>query len=589
MSVRRAVALCAWLAACQPAVRAVDDASVVTPDASDPCGAGCPAAQLCAPALGCVDCLPGAGPTCGADGVYACNPDGTLGAQLSACADDEACADLACVDACAHAADAHGYEGCEYWAVDLDNIIEVDSLPDAHGTCAIDGSTLVTAAVCSDGTHFAGSCDWNGDCTGAPFATCQTLGVCADDAQHAPFAIVVSNPDDVRPVHLALVAAGAAAYETDLAPGEVRALLPQALGFADQSIDHSGIAAHAYRVTTNRPVVAYQFNPLDDVHVFSNDASLLLPRHTFGQRYLAIDAPSAVRRPELDDWDGTLTVVAPEAGETVVTVTPTQAVRAGDGVPALAAGVAHSFHLHPFETLNLEGHAPGDLTGTLIESDRPVSVWAGHEATALGATCCADHLEDQLFPMNAWGQVYALARAQPRAGAAGDLLRILAQRPGTTVTFDPPVATCPVLDTGGMCEVVVPGDVLVSANQPILVAHFLMAAGGLGPNSGDPALSFAIPAEQQRRTYTLLVPDTYFNNYLSIVTPVGGHVLVDGVDRSAALTPFASARWAALRLPVAGGRHRVACSAGCGVEVYGWAEAVSYLYAAGLDVKVIVP
>jgi hypothetical protein len=32
---------------------------------------------------------------------------------------------------------------------------------------------------------------------------------------------------------------------------------------------------HAYRVTSELPVVAYQFNPLENVSVFSNDASLL--------------------------------------------------------------------------------------------------------------------------------------------------------------------------------------------------------------------------------------------------------------------------------------------------------------------------
>ena len=36
------------------------------------------------------------------------------------------------------------------------------------------------------------------------------------------------------------------------------------------------------------------------------------------------------------------------------------------------------------------------------------------------------------------------------------------------------------------------------------------------------------------------------------------------------------------------GTHQVTCARGCGIEVYGWGEAVSYLYPGGLDVREIV-
>jgi hypothetical protein len=39
-------------------------------------------------------------------------------------------------------------------------------------------------------------------------------------------------------------------------PGAVVTLLPQALGFADQSLEHGGIEDKAYRLVASRPVVA---------------------------------------------------------------------------------------------------------------------------------------------------------------------------------------------------------------------------------------------------------------------------------------------------------------------------------------------
>ena len=39
----------------------------------------------------------------------------------------------------------------------------------------------------------------------------------------------------------------------------------------------TALTRNAYRITSTVPVVAYQFNPLENVNVFSNDASLLKP------------------------------------------------------------------------------------------------------------------------------------------------------------------------------------------------------------------------------------------------------------------------------------------------------------------------
>src|SRR5262249_26223638 len=41
---------------------------------------------------------------------------------------------------------------------------------------------------------------------------------------------------------------------------------------------NTALTRHAYKITSEFPIVAFQFNPLDNVNVFSNDASLLKPR-----------------------------------------------------------------------------------------------------------------------------------------------------------------------------------------------------------------------------------------------------------------------------------------------------------------------
>lgn len=553
------------------------------------------APQQCSETLGCVACNPAWGNTCVGDAVHQCNSDGTIGPLVQMCA-FESCVGGVCRDPCGEAAQNRSYIGCEYWPVDLDNAIEVlgpELLP-GFG-CAIFTPSAVKEAhkVCWDGSSSYGLCDFGESCAAAPAGTsCQTQQVCVLNAQKSPFAIVVSNPDPSDAVMVTLTNAAGTTASMSVGPGAVQALFPQQMGFADQSLDWSGIETKAYKLTSNKPIVAYQFNPLDNVGVFSNDASLLLPAHTFDRTYYAVTLKTLTRRPQTNDYNGYVTVVASTAGTTAVMVTPNANVRAGTGTPMIPAGTTQTFTLNQFQTLTLEAVGDGDLTGTVISCDVPCGVFVGHEATVLSnqnpSPCCADHLEDQLFPASTWGKLYAVPRTHARAGAP-DMLRIIAQKPGTTVSFNPAQTGCSgTMGPGQYCDVFITSDVEVSANEPILVAHFLLSTGGTDPQSGDPAISFAVPSEQYRTKYTLLVPMQYNANYMSIVAPAAGTVMLDGNDVTGQLTTFGSGMFRAGRIAVQAGQHKLDCPMGCGVEVYGWSDAVSYHFAGGLDLKQIV-
>jgi hypothetical protein len=555
---------------------------------------GCTIPQVCDEDLGCVECDPDLERQCRGDDVVMCNDDGTFGGVIMTC-DFESCANGTCVDPCGAAAASRSYLGCEYWPVDLDNAVEVlgpELLPGLGCELFVASAVLATIPVCWDGSTSYGQCDYGSDCSQSPGTSCQTQPICVLDAQHSPFAIVVSNPDPVDAVVVTLTNATGTTQTFNVAPGAVQSIFPQQSGFADQSLDHSGIETKAYKLTSTKPIVAYQFNPLDNVGVFSNDASLLLPAHTFDVSYYVVTLPTLARRPSTNDYSAYVTVVASQPGVSAVTVTPSTGVRAGAGVPAIAAGATQTFMLDQFQTLNLEAVASGDLTGTVISSDVPVGVFVGHEANVISqmnpSPCCADHLEDQLFPASTWGKVYAVGKTQARMTPAPDLVRVIAQRAGTAVTFTPAVGSCPTLGVGQFCDVFINGDVEISANEPILVAHYLSSNGGTDPDSGDPAISFAVPTEQYRRTYTFLVPQQYTSNFITLVAPSTASVMLDGADVTTQLADFGGGAYKAGRIPVTPGQHKLDCPDTCGVEVYGYSEAVSYLFAGGLDLEQIV-
>lgn len=573
----------------------------------------CPAG--CTDALGCVECNPGER-YCEDDGnVWQCALNGTPEALVETCSGVNTCSGGGCVDACATAASNKSYIGCEYWAADLDNATEVLGLGSTVTPCAqIYGSGVTqTRDVCfrSQGANssVAGLCDPPNDTCPTGF-TCTSRLVCVLDAQQSPFAIVVSNPQ-ARDVDVTVTGPGGELITQTVAAGQVAPILPQASNaIPDQSIDGSVMGRKAYKVTSTLPIVAYQFNPLDNVNVFSNDASLLLPRTAYDTSYYAMSWPTLDRRanaPGAHRYHGYITVVAWTDG-TQIAVTPTAAVQASATQPAIAAGVTTMFTLDAFEVLQLQASGAGDLTGTTVTSpnNTTFAMFAGHEAASFGETtppssatpngpCCADHLEEMMFPASTWGKSFAIARSQQRTNE-GDVIRVLAQRPGTTVTFTPaPVSgTCGTLNAGQFCEVKVAGDTAIVASEPVLVGQYLQSsiwsnnANTMSVGNGDPSLAIAVPTEQFRADYTILVPAAYDQSYISIATGMTGGVSVDGTPLTLAAFP-GGGPYRGARLPVAAGQHTITCPDTCSVLVYGYsARGVSYMFAGGLDLKQIV-
>lgn len=466
--------------------------------------------------------------------------------------------------------------------------------------------------VCRMGNALAGACDPPGATCPTGY-TCEPQDVCILDAQHSPFAVVVSNPQ-ARAVDVTLTGPNSETFTRTIAAGQVLPLVPQPANMSplipDQSIDGTGTARKAYKLTSTLPIIAYQFNPLDNVDVFSNDASLLIPRAAFDTEYYVMSYSTLDRRtpaPGKDSYHGYLSVIAWQ-DNTQIEVTTTVAVQASATQVAIAANTPTMFTLNAFEVLTLQAAGVGDLTGSKIKAVNATTtfgVFGGHEAASFGETtppnqtntsgpCCADHIEEMLFPTSTWGKTFALVRSQSRGANEPDLLRIMAQKPNTMITFLPPPAsgTCGVLAAGEFCQVKVQVDTAIIATEPVLVGHYLQSAIWQDPffgdavGEGDPSMAIAVPVEQYRTDYTVLVPTAYTKNFLSISAPSLGAVLVDGVPVT--MTPFANGTYRANRSMVAAGQHKIQCPSGCGVEVYGYSDAVSYMFAGGLDLKQIV-
>ena len=539
-----------------------------------------------------------------------CDASGLGYEQSTNCFEDDSttlCDDGRCISLCQFIEKQESYVGCEYWAVDLDN------------------------AFLTNGA-------------GIPI-----------DAYFAQFAVAVSNPGGTLTAEVTVRSVDEVLKVATVAPGQMVVLeLPPS------SIEGTMQGFEGYQITSTVPIVAYQFNPLEDELVYSNDASLLLPTSSLGTRYYVM-----TRRQTFESLKGSLTVVATQEGTTEITaltlpertfLNPLETLP-GDGIPVMQGGDTRTFTLQQFEVLNLEtNHLGADLTGTLIESDRPVAVFGGTEASnapntdscirkerpaelaeedrwvcefdretpcwdttrnepnialcSTFVTCCADHLEQQMLPIFAWGREYNAARSAPR-GDEADVWRVMAAEANTQVrligipeNLGEPIRTNYTIGAGEWFEFESRADFEIVADKPIFVGQFLAAEFAPYPEgepnpqeypdnagTGDPAFIMGVPREQYRSDYIFLVPGQYETNWVTIVAPAG--VDVDHTDEVGSETlsadlfePFSDGVWAAMRYELVNeGYHRLEAEQPIGAMVHGYDQFVSYGYPAGLDVK----
>ncbi len=557
----------------------------------------------------CTYCVPGDRKCQGEDLVVQCNEAGSAWEPYSECkggTTGQICNGNVCESLCSINIKFNSYIGCDYWGVDLDNAF-------------VPGG--------SRGYY---------------------------DAAGAQYAIAVANPPDSPVPTLVDVWKSEGGVEKKvpfdsqgnplpteaLAPGELRVYrLPR------RDVNGTMLAPTAYRVTSSAPIVAYQFNPLDNENVFSNDASLLLPATLLGREYFIM-----TREQTFDSLRGFLTVAAVLPGKTTVSVEVTANTMVGvsrpgspdeEEIPHFEPGDTRIFTLNQYEVLNIETDRPGeDLTGSVILSDQRVAVFGGSEAAnapndarcvdiseisgegvcewdgetpckdlmdcvhAGFNTCCADHLEQQLFPVTTWGTIYVATKSWDR-GKEPDIWRIMAAKDNTQIVLVPPQQgiSVPILNAGEWFEFSTRQHFEIHSTdpgKPIMVGQFLAAQDAPYPNvsgiaqaddagTGDPAFMLAVPYEQYRTDFVVLTPSEYEDNYINVTVPTGASVTIDGEEIPPGYFELVgSGTYSVYRTRLKDpGAHNITSSEPAGVIVYGYDQYVSYAYTGGLDLKAL--
>ena len=496
---------------------------------------------------------------CQGDSVVQCNAEGTASDTLETC--EFGCSAGSCVDPCA--GDAKTYVGCDFYALDLDNY--------------------------SDASDPSGA-----------------------DAQQ--YAITLSNAG-TRGVTATVTTPEGFSQTVSIAAGSLQSVeLPQ------RDVIGTSRSMNSYRVQSTGPIIAHQFNPLNNSGVFSNDASLLLPATALGNEYLVAGWPAGPAGASY------FAVVAVADGTTSVTITapPRSGLQAGGSVAGIGAGGSATFELAQGEVLAMRADgATGDPTGTRVTSTRSVAVFSGNECANVPAnvTYC-DHVEEQMIPVASWDTDYLGIKFKPR-GTESDVWRIIASTPGTTIQTDPVIAGVSGRTLGGgeVIEFATTLDFALSATGPISLTQMMVGSSYPSPANatcvrgeegfppfipdtpeqncaipatcsgtgvGDPAMLMAVPTRQFRDNYILLIPANYTQDFLSLVAPTGTVIVIDGNPLAVSPTSRLTAggrQWDVYKQGVPDGVHTVTGGQAFGLYAYGYDCDVSYAYAGGLNLE----
>ena len=348
----------------------------------------------------------------------------------------------------------------------------------------------------------------------------------------------------------------------------------------------------AVRVTSDSPITSMQIEPLGGAQSHYPEASLLLPKNALGDAYYAIGYG--------DDW-AMIAVLATEDDTTVVTPAGTQTLDAFDA----------------FAYSNVEP------TGVFIGADKPVAVLSGVRGSVYipGPSGWADHLEEMVLPLAAWGTAYVGARhpiRHPEIDPTPELVywRVVAGADDTTISIEPPGVVSGdaiVLPTAGSWfEFATASNFVATAAEdtPFLLVQYMaggttvnpdgLCAGGLeenpdDPATGDPYMMQVVPIEQWMASVPFLTDSSYSEDFVLLVREAGTSVSLDclGVVDDDHFEPIPGTSYEVGTVVLDAdenggegdcedGQHRMTADGPVGVMVGGYDCAASYGYPGGL-------
>lgn len=533
----------------------------------------------------------------GGGNEYGCSPDlqkiiDGNGNVIQECPPDQGCSGGVCVPACQAAADSQGNVGCDFVVANPHFYVGI-APPCFSVFVANNWPKAAQLSVTRGGVSY--------DVT--------TFGrIAQNNPNTATWPAVPA--EGVPPGEVAVLFLG---HDPSSVNGgtPLTCPVPPAVAQGGGSAVAGTARGQAWHITSDVPISSYDILPYGGAQSFLPSAELLLPTTAWGTNYIAV-------LPRISSGPPWGQIVASE-NATTVEILPTIGLPGGAGVNAAAPNALATFTLDAGEYIQWQLPNGQDMTGTVIQSDKPVAFTGGEayicytSATSGGGGCDSAH--QQIPPVAALASEYVAPPYTTRGSGPESIpYRFVGAVDGTTLSFDPPIAGAPAsLGQGQVADFEASVPFIVrsqDANHPFYVGQLMTGCFVTGGNSqlGDEEFVNILPPAQYLSKYVFFSDPTYPTTNLVFVrkaTPSGFlevdvecHGTVTGWTDIGSSGEYQLANLDLIRLGVPNGAcsngPQVASSDGpFGLMVWGLDTYSSYAYPAGGSVApintVIVP
>ncbi|OZG70938.1 hypothetical protein BTA51_22790 [Hahella sp. CCB-MM4] len=343
---------------------------------------------------------------------------------------------------------------------------------------------------------------------------------------------------------------------------------------------------HAIHIESDKNIVVYALNQATQ----STDSFLALPVEALGRRYVVGHYFNGPGKPVIG-------LVATQ-DNTAIQVRPTMDMFVGGQQVKLGEILTLNLNAGDVYNLDATGSAKADLTGTLIDADKPVVVMGEHTCAYVpsGVRAC-DHLVEQMPPLDSLGTAFVTVPFYGRGGNAetgqyGDTFRIVAPYENTEVYIDGVLSYR--LSSQQYAEFVAPESQHIKTSKPSLLLQFSNSdhfdntdpERVIPANYVDPFMVVVPPVEQFLSSYNISTSARelryQFINVLAPVETLDTLTLDNQPVDAQSFVVTTGGEYAYAQIRVSTGSHKIEADAPFGIYIYGYDDYESYGHLGGM-------